>query len=116
MLQTFPKALCSRVLSYEIPKAFDILWASLVAHMVKKLPAMQETWDRKIPGRRELRPTPVFLPGNSMGRGACQGLQRVGHDSATNTHTHTYTHRQAQSLTAKYSTFIRNLSSSRIMR
>ena len=43
MLQTFPKALCSRVLSYEIPKAFDILWASLVAHMVKKLPAMQET-------------------------------------------------------------------------
>ena len=44
MLQTFPKALCSRVLSYEIPKAFDILWASLGAQMVKKLPAMQETW------------------------------------------------------------------------
>ena len=42
-LQTFPKALCSRALSDESPKPFDILWASLVAQMVKKLPAMQET-------------------------------------------------------------------------
>ena len=33
-----------RALSDEIPKPFDILWASLVAQMVKKLPAMQETW------------------------------------------------------------------------
>ena len=43
-LQTFSKALCSRALSDESPKLFDILWASLVAQMVKKLPARQETW------------------------------------------------------------------------
>ena len=39
---------------------------SLVAQMVKNLPAMQETrfdpWVRKIPWRREWQPTPVFLP------------------------------------------------------
>ena len=44
------------------------------------------------------------------------GLQRVGYDSATNTHTHAHTSRHAQSLTAKYSAFVRNLSSSGIMR
>ena len=34
--------------------------------VVKKLPAMRETWDPwvgKIPWKRELLPTPVFLPG-----------------------------------------------------
>ena len=39
---------------------------SLVAQMVKNLPAMQETrfdpWVGKIPWRREWQPTPVFLP------------------------------------------------------
>ena len=46
--------------------------ASLVAQMVKNLPAMQETWIRslgqeeKILWRREWQPTPaVFLPGES---------------------------------------------------
>ena len=42
--------------------------------MVKNLPAMQETafdpWAGKIPWRREGQPTPVFLPGESMDRGA----------------------------------------------
>ena len=37
-------------------------WASLVAHMVKNLPVVQETWVGKIPWRREWHPTPVFLP------------------------------------------------------
>ena len=43
--------------------------ASLVAHMVKNPPTMQETqvlllgW--KIPWKREWLPTPVFLPGES---------------------------------------------------
>ena len=41
--------------------------ASLVAQMVKNLPAMQETWFDpwvgKIPWRREWPHTPVFLPG-----------------------------------------------------
>ena len=44
--------------------------ASLVAQMVKNLPAMQETqvlypWIGKIPWRRTQQPTPVFLPGES---------------------------------------------------
>ena len=41
------------------------LVASLVAQMVKNLPAMRETWVRKIPWRRTWQPTPVFLPGES---------------------------------------------------
>ena len=40
--------------------------ASLVAQMVKNLPAMQETWFNpwvgKIPWRKQWQPSPVFLP------------------------------------------------------
>jgi hypothetical protein len=39
--------------------------ASLVAHIVKNLPAMQEMEDRKIPWRTGWLPTPVFLPEES---------------------------------------------------
>ena len=43
--------------------------ASLMAQMVKNLPAMQEirvqSWVREIPWRRKWQPTPVFLPGES---------------------------------------------------
>ena len=35
-------------------------WASLVAQLVKNLPAMRETWVGKIPWRRERLPTPLF--------------------------------------------------------
>ena len=42
--------------------------------MVKNLPAMEETWVGKIPWRREWLPTPVFLPDNSMDRGAWQSI------------------------------------------
>ena len=45
--------------------------ASLAAHTVKNLPAMQETWvwslGRKIPWIRKWQPTSVFLPGKSNG-------------------------------------------------
>ena len=45
-------------------------WASLVAQMVKNLPAMQENWVRslgwKIPWRRAWHPTAVFLPRESV--------------------------------------------------
>ena len=45
---------------------------SLVAQMVKNLPAMQETqvrsWVGKIPWRRQWQPTPVFLPYKSNGQ------------------------------------------------
>ena len=43
-------------------------WASLVAQMVKCLPAMQETWVQSLGWEDPLeegQPTPVFLPGES---------------------------------------------------
>ena len=47
-------------------------WASLVAQLVKNLPAMQETWVRKI-WRRERLPTPVFWPGEVHGQYSPRG-------------------------------------------
>ena len=45
--------------------------ASLVAQMVKNLPATQQTGFNpcigKMPWRRKWQPTPVFLPGESHG-------------------------------------------------
>ena len=42
-------------------------WTSIVAQLVKNLPAMQETWVQSLswedPWRREKLPTPVFSPG-----------------------------------------------------
>ena len=46
--------------------------ASLVAQMVKNLPAMQETWVRSLawedPLEEAWKPTPVFWPGESQGQ------------------------------------------------
>ena len=42
---------------------FQYSWASLVAQLVKNLPAMQETWVGKIPWKRERLPILVFWPG-----------------------------------------------------
>ena len=46
-------------------------WTSLVVQLVKKPPAMQETWIQfpvgKIPWRRERLPPPVFWPGEFHG-------------------------------------------------
>ena len=50
------------------------LWASLVAQLIKNLPAMQEIWFNfwfgKIPWKRDRLPTPVFsgFPGGSDGK------------------------------------------------
>ena len=49
------------------------LGPSLVAQTVKNLPAVQETWVRKSPWRREWQPTPVFLLGGSQGRRSLVG-------------------------------------------
>ena len=54
-------------------------WASLVAQLVKNLPAIHETWVGRIPWRRERLPTPVFWPGEIHGR-CSPGGHRVGHD------------------------------------
>ena len=56
--------------------------ASLVAQIVKNLPAVQETciqslgW--KIPWRRKSQSTPVFLPRKSHDRGAWRATQFMG--------------------------------------
>ena len=46
---------------------FQYPWGSLVAQLVKNLPAMCETLIGKIPWRRERLPTPVFWPGEFHG-------------------------------------------------
>ena len=65
-------------------KAKDRLGGSLVAQIVKNLPAMQETWVwsswvRKITGRSKWLPTPVFLPGESHGQRSLLGYSPWGH-------------------------------------
>ena len=56
--------------------------ASLVAQMVKNLPAVWETrfdpWVGKIPWQSEWLPTPVFLPGESPWTEDPGGLQSMG--------------------------------------
>ena len=42
-------------------------WASLVAQLVKNLPAMWDPWVGKIPWRSERLSTPVFWPGEFHG-------------------------------------------------
>ena len=73
---------------------FPTKWASLVAQMVKNMPAMQETWVRSLcqedPLEKEMATHSVFLPEESPRTEEpsglpSMGLQRVGHDGATNT-------------------------------
>ena len=57
---------------------FLIFWASLVAQMVKNLPAMQKIrvfnpWVGKIPCKKEWQPTPVFLLGEFHGQRSLEG-------------------------------------------
>ena len=55
---------------------------SLVAQMVKSLPAMQETRVRSLgwedPLKRKQQPTPVFLPGESHGQRSLAGYSPQG--------------------------------------
>ena len=59
------------------------IWASLVAQMVKNLPAVQknqvQSWVRKIRWRREWLPTPVFLPGEFHGQRSLGSYTPWGH-------------------------------------
>ena len=52
---------------------------SLVVQLVKNLPAMQETWVRKIPWRKKWQSTPVCLPGESHGQSSLAGCSPWGH-------------------------------------
>ena len=51
---------------------------TLVAQMVKNLPAMQETRVGKVPWRREWLPTPVLLPEESHGHRSLVGCSPWG--------------------------------------
>ena len=55
-----------------IPSGFR---ASLVAQLVKNLPAMWETWIGRIPWRWERLPTPVFFLGEFHGLYSPWGLK-----------------------------------------
>ena len=60
-----------------------IFWASLMAQMMKNLPAMQETWVRSLgwedPLEGSWKPTPVFLLGESHGQRSLVGYGPWGH-------------------------------------
>ena len=57
--------------------------ASLVAQMVKNLPARQETWVRSLgwgnPQRKKWQPTPIFLPGEFHRQRSLLGYSSRGH-------------------------------------
>ena len=67
----FSFSFCSNLIT------FHIYQASLVAQMVKNLPAMRETgfdpWVRKVPWSRKWQPTSVFLPGEFHGQRSLAG-------------------------------------------
>ena len=60
-------------------------WASLVAQLIKNLPAMWrpgfESWVGKIPWRRKWQSIPVFLPQESHGQRSLAGYSPWGHKS-----------------------------------
>ena len=62
--------------------------ASLVAQMVKNLPACErpgfDPWVGKMPWRRAWQPTPVFLPGESHGQRSLAGSSPQGHKVRAN--------------------------------
>ena len=66
---------------------FFLIRASLIAQLVKNLPAMQETWVQslvwQIRWRRERQPTPVFLPGEPHGQRSLRGYSPGAHTSRT---------------------------------
>ena len=85
----------SNILSSFVVK-YSNSWASLVAQLVKNLPALRETWVRSLgwedPLGKAWQQTVVFLPGEppwteEPGGLQSMGLQRVRHDWAMNTFT-----------------------------
>ena len=67
---------------YEGEISAEIFWASLVAHLVKNLPAMRETWIRSLgwedPLEEELAPHSSTLPEESHGQRSLLGYSRGG--------------------------------------
>ena len=63
--------------------------ASLMAQMVKHLPAVQETWVQSLrwedPWRREWQPTPIFLPEEFHGQRSLVGYSLWGRKDSDTT-------------------------------
>ena len=58
-----------------------------------------DPWIRKIPWRRAWQPTPVFLPGESMDRGAWWAtVHRLQESDTTEATEHTHTNTQTEEL------------------
>ena len=75
----------------------QVLWASIVAQMVKRLPAKRETQVRslgwEIPWRRKWQPTPVFLPEKFHEQRSLVGYGPWGHkelDTTEQIYTHNF--------------------------
>ena len=72
-----------------ISSVYSTNWASLVAHRLKRLPAMWETsvlslgWED--PLEKEIATTPVFLPGESHGRRSLVGYSPRGRKESDTT-------------------------------
>ena len=62
---------------------YNSIWASLVAQMIKNLPAMWETWVqslvKKLPWRREWLSTSVYFPGEFHGQRSLVGYSPWSH-------------------------------------
>ena len=75
----------------------------ILAQRLKHLPAIQkpgfDPWVGKIPWRRKWQPTPVFLPGESHGRGSLVGYSPWGckeSDTTERLHFHFHFHFQSK--------------------
>ena len=63
--------------------------ASLVAQLIKNLPAMWETWVRSLGWEAPLLPTPVFWPGEFHGLYSPWGCKELDMtEQLSHTHTH----------------------------
>ena len=79
---------CGSLNDMKINFTFSSIRASLVAQMVKRLPAMQETWVRSLgqedsPGEGNGNPIQSSCLGNTMNRGAWQATVHVVAKSET---------------------------------
>ena len=88
-----PRSLRFNPISSRIFVALALIFtykSSLVAQMVKRLPAMRETWVDpwvgKISWRRKRQPTPVLLPGKSHGRRSLVGYSPWGRKESDTTY------------------------------